>query len=217
MTMNANLMNAICENAANAIAIEIPDFGDWYEGLDEYRTLMNSDFAKEYLGKIDEAVVSHDTTALGLRAVNKLVNGSTVDEQELNEMRERRERLSEFTEFFTTAHAVYTNIDCAINSIVSHVSNGDFDKAMACYNEMKRYRPDGISNPLAGIDMVSIKNEIRSTQCECAMIDAKNDAARKTAREIAEGAKNGYAIIGAAAALTADIILGVKVLKKIFK
>ena len=217
MTMNTNIMKAITNDAANAIAKELPDFEKWYEGLDEYQTLMNSDFAKEYLGKIDEAVVSHDTTALGLRAVNKLVNGSTVDEQELNEMRERRERLSEFTEFFTTAHCVYNRIDSMINSIVIHVANCDFDEAMKSYDVLKKYRPDGISNPLAGIDMVSIKNEIRSTQRECAMIDAKNDAARKTAREIAEGAKNGYAIIGATAALTADIILGVKVLKKILK
>ena len=214
MIINENLKNTIVNDAAAAIINEIPDFVDWYEGLDEYQSLMESDFAKEYLGKIDEAAVSHDTTALGLRSINKLINGSTIDEQEIEELRERRDMLNAFTEFFKTAHAAYNLINGGVQTLASDITHEDWERASWSFREITEIKIKGISNPLKGINTAAINDELRATRRECSKIDAFMASRKKNIENFREFILSSSAMVGWGATALAVVYTAAKILKK---
>ena len=211
MTMNANRMNASTNDAANAIRKVLPTFEAWYKTIDEYKSLeANAE------GILDYNQISEEISSLEKNVFLKVLKGEKVED--LEDLKAKHNNLIEASEFIhRDARYIYDHIECLIDMIVGSVSEGNFEKALDHFNDLREYRPSGISNPIAGIDLNAIKAEIRSAQRECTILRAKNDAAHTAARSIAESCRDGFAVLGAVAAVAADLTLGVKVLKKILK
>ena len=211
MTMNTNLINAITNDAAKAIAKELPTFEAWYKTIAEYKNLDAN--ANGILGLSE---ICDDIASMDRGVFDKAIKGEPIEETDI--LSEKHEALLDAKYFINhDAHYAYHALSIVFDNITSEVANGNFDMAFQHFEELKNFSVTGMSNPIECIDIDAIKNEIRSAQRECMKINAKDAANRKVVRELAEGAKNGYAIVGGLVAITADIILGVKVLKKILK
>lgn len=210
---NTAIKNAILNDAAQEIRNEIPAFEAWYKSLDEFKNLKaNAN------GILDIQMIDDEISRMYHDAFNSWVKGETVETEKADSLSGKRKDLIAAKTFIRReAHYAYTDIANMIDTIAHHVSAGEFDDAIKDYTRLKGYHADDISNPIASIDMDAIKAEIRYAKHECVKFDAHRESIRTTVREGMESAKSGYAVIGAAAAVAADIILGVKVLKKILK
>lgn len=210
---NTAIKNAILNDAAQEIRNEIPSFEAWYKSLDEFKNLKaNAD------GILDLTAIDNEISNIYYDAFNSWIKGETVETEKAECVSDKRKDLIAAKTFIRReAHYAYTDIANMIDTIAHHVSAGEFDDAIKDYTRLKGYHADDISNPIASIDMDAIKAEIRYAKHECVKFDAHRESIRTTVREGMEGVKNGYAIIGGIAAITADVILGVKVLKKILK
>lgn len=213
MTMNANIMNAICENAAQEIRKELPTFEEWYKELAEFKALeANAN------GILDLKAIDDEISRMDRNAFNSMVKGETVDVEKADSLNCKHNDLIAAKNFILReAHYAYTDIDNMIGTIAHHVSVGDFDNALKYYVELKGFHSDDISNPIASIDMNAIADEIRYAKRECAKLEARDTTCGILARSIAESCRDGFAIIGAVAAVAADLTIGIKVLKKILK
>lgn len=211
MTMNANLMNAICENAANAIAKEAPSFEAFYKSLDEFKSLEAN-----VNGILDCNQIADAIARMNSDVFDTVINGGTLDE--INSLADKHNALIRAQTFINRdAHYAYQTLSIMFDNITSEVGNGEFEVAFRHFEELKNFSVTGISNPLDCIDLSAIKDELNYAKRECMKLAARDAACKNTAREIAESCRDGFAVLGAVAAVAADLTLGVKVLKKILK
>ena len=208
MIINENMKNELIENSAAMITSELPEFETWVTNLDEYRSLPAN---AEHVLSVEQ--LSCEKSKIEHRCANHMFNDVDISE-EIKEYKTRYDDLVEAERFITTTSRTYSEISEYVKEIAKNVKHGSFDTAMFYYKKLIAVHAGTIVNPLKGINIIAIDNELHSIRRECSKIDAFMASRKKNIENFREFFIESSAMVGWGATALAVVYTAAKILKK---
>ena len=134
--------------------------------------------------------------------------------EEIKEYKTRYDDLVEAERFITTTSRTYSEISEYVKEIAKNVKHGSFDTAMFYYKKLIAVHAGTIVNPLKGINIIAIDNELHSIRRECSKIDAFMASRQKNIENFREFILGSSAMVGWGATAVAVVYATAKILKK---
>ena len=206
MIINENMKNELLAEAAEAIQHELIEFEDWVTDLDEYCELQAN---AEHVLSIEQ--LSCAKTKIEHVMCNHMFDGTAVD---VDEYKTRYNALVEAERVITTASRTYSKICGYLERISTNVKNGRFNEAQDEYKKLRALRSETITNPLKGINVSAIGEEIRTARRECSKMDAFMESRQKNIENFREFFIESSAMVGWGATALAVVYTAAKILKK---